>query len=824
LAMAPLSTVVDVEWWNDEDGEANDFAETCSSGDVYEGESSARLLSTGRRREPRRRFVAAIGATAAAVAVLTAAASSSLRGGRLGRAAATEAAPSGGDIVQLSAARKCHMAVEGEECYNSVMWARTSGISNHPEWYEGACSGLSSLSKFEEFQGCVYKLNSTACPPPCNPSGSEVLHHLLGETHQESKLHPAAETRVDPCHIAQVGDRCYTQVLMAMKMHPDKFATFNEYQAKLHDEGGSDDCPQPCGCSTAVEGEECYKNVRWVIEQGIRSHPTWYVGLTPESTPYDVQAFLQFYGRGMCALPCHDIDPKKVDRQMVIEAAKAQRAKSAREVEERHAEQTMERQMKKQAGEQTTDRQEEAQLEAERRRQKYKNELPPWKKRAADEAAEHEEADADLDSPSLEDQERQKRDLQKALEVQFRLVEQTGMALGAGNAVAEVEPEAEPEVASEEPEPETERERRPQDGDDEDDDETCHTAVKGEQCYKDVLFAMKHGIYEHPEWYPDMSPRASFEEFQTLLSRKAQIKCPKPCACHDARPGEACHENIKWVLSKGVRHHPELYESLTPHSRFEEVQAFLAKDEATQCKRPCAPKVWPSPSLFCFSVFRSEGYEVDLVLAQLEKNAGIFDCDEFAVLSDKKLPLIRGVETEMIPPCEKVGVSKDGTAANTLVFMQAWNVIFEDVRWQAHDWVIKADPDAVLLVDRLRSKLQPHTGQNIYVKNCDLYSGPAWPMMFGSLEAISVEAIETYRVGADRCKKELEWQAWGEDLFMGNCLTLLGTSATFDGSLIGDNVCKGANCGDGVTAVYHPFKSKEKWFACYDQALGKVGR
>lgn len=67
--------------------------------------------------------------------------------------------------------------------------------------------------------------------------------------------------------------------------------------------------------------------------------------------------------------------------------------------------------------------------------------------------------------------------------------------------------------------------------------------------------------------------------------------------------------------------------------------------------------------------------------------------------------------------------------------------------------------------------------------------------------------------------KELEWHAWGEDLFMGNCLTLLGSSAAFDSTIIGDNVCKGANCGDGVTAVYHPFKSKEKWFACYEQAL-----
>lgn len=34
-------------------------------------------------------------------------------------------------------------------------------------------------------------------------------------------------------------------------------------------------------------------------------------------------------------------------------------------------------------------------------------------------------------------------------------------------------------------------------------------------------------------------------------------------------------------------------------------QARLVEDKATKCPRPCAPKVWSSPSLFCFSVFRS---------------------------------------------------------------------------------------------------------------------------------------------------------------------------------------------------------------------------
>lgn len=93
-------------------------------------------------------------------------------------------------------------------------------------------------------------------------------------------------------------------------------------------------------------------------------------------------------------------------------------------------------------------------------------------------------------------------------------------------------------------------------------------------------------------------------------------------------------------------------------------------------------------------------------------------------------------------------------------------------------------------------------------------------MMFGSLEAFSVQAMDTYYQGAERCNTELEWQAWGEDLFMGNCLSHLGANSVFDGKLIGDGVCKGGDCGDGITAAYHPYKDETSWFQCYNTAMG----
>jgi len=352
--------------------------------------------------------------------------------------------------------------------------------------------------------------------------------------------------------------------------------------------------------------------------------------------------------------------------------------------------------------------------------------------------------------------------------------------------------------------------------------EACHLAQQGEECYTNVLYGMRRGLFEHPGWYPGLDVYSSFEDFQKLLYRNPDLKCPKPCSCKTAKIGDECFKHVQWVLHEGMKQHPNWYPSLNSSSRFEDIQADLAvKDPKSKCEKPCTQKVWGTPSLFCFSIFRSTGYELALVKSQIQKGVGIFNCDEFAILSDKKLVLSSAIEMLLIPSSvEHTGVSKDGTAANTEIFVKAWNVIAKDLRYKAHDWVIKADPDAVLIVPRMRSHLAPHNGKNVFMQNCMKYEGPSWPTMFGSLEAFSHKAIETYFKGVDKCKRDLKWSSWGEDLFMNNCLKHLGVEPAFDGKLIGDNVCKGADCKDGVSASYHPFKSPEEWFQCYSQATG----
>mmetsp|Transcript_82414 Transcript_82414/g.191430 ORF Transcript_82414/g.191430 Transcript_82414/m.191430 type:complete len:332 (+) Transcript_82414:174-1169(+) len=326
---------------------------------------------------------------------------------------------------------------------------------------------------------------------------------------------------------------------------------------------------------------------------------------------------------------------------------------------------------------------------------------------------------------------------------------------------------------------------------------------------------MTEGIDQKPDWYEGLDKHSSFEEFQGKLHKTPETNCPKPCLCHTAVKGEKCHDHVLWVLKEGLRVHPDWYQGLSSSSRFEEVQARLHEDNNSNCHKPCTPRFFGMPSLFCFSVFQSTGYEQGLMRAQLKKRAGIFSCDEFGLVADAPIMLGRGP----FGPAESMVItvkSGDNIAANTLVFIHAWQEIYNDFRFRHHDWTLKVDPDAVIVPDRLRTHLAPHTGKKVYVKNCNKYPGsPNWPMMFGALEAISQSAIWAYMQGSDKCKNELEWEAWGEDLYLGACLDLLGCDVVNDFKIISDKVCTDVDCHDPWAAAFHAFKSEEAWFDCW---------
>jgi len=61
----------------------------------------------------------------------------------------------------------------------------------------------------------------------------------------------------------------------------------------------------------------------------------------------------------------------------------------------------------------------------------------------------------------------------------------------------------------------------------------CHTSVEGDACFKEVMWAMRTGIVERPQWYPSLTKDSSFKDFQRLLhgdgSLPASRVCPRPC-------------------------------------------------------------------------------------------------------------------------------------------------------------------------------------------------------------------------------------------------------------------------------------------------------
>jgi len=71
----------------------------------------------------------------------------------------------------------------------------------------------------------------------------------------------------------------------------------------------------------------------------------------------------------------------------------------------------------------------------------------------------------------------------------------------------------------------------------------CRLAVEGEQCHKDVHWAMTVGIHSHPQWYPGLSDSSSFADFQDVLSRTPGGSCWDPCIGHDHDHAEEDHSH-----------------------------------------------------------------------------------------------------------------------------------------------------------------------------------------------------------------------------------------------------------------------------------------
>lgn len=150
-------------------------------------------------------------------------------------------------------------------------------------------------------------------------STTEAKTKVTTEATIETTTEAATTATTTPkgCKDAEFGTHCYRVVAWAkekgLKQHPKWYpgltssSPFSDFQARVH-HANPKDCPLPCtknsGCHTAVKGESCYSAVNWAKKSGIKQHPTWYKGLTKESSFYDFQVAVHKATPKKCPMPC----------------------------------------------------------------------------------------------------------------------------------------------------------------------------------------------------------------------------------------------------------------------------------------------------------------------------------------------------------------------------------------------------------------------------------------------------------------------------------------------------------------------------------------
>jgi len=118
----------------------------------------------------------------------------------------------------------------------------------------------------------------------------------------------------------------------------------------------------------------------------------------------------------------------------------------------------------------------------------------------------------------------------------------------------------------------------------------CQNAEQGTECFSHVLYAMSHGIFEHPNWYPGLSADSDFSDFQALLHLLPQNGCPRPCrggTCLQLRLQPLCLLRVDWLQQVELIQHPAWYPELTAASSKRELAKSLWQRGDPNCFRPC---------------------------------------------------------------------------------------------------------------------------------------------------------------------------------------------------------------------------------------------
>lgn len=225
--------------------------------------------------------------------------------------------------------------------------------------------------------------------------------------------------------------------------------------------------------------------------------------------------------------------------------------------------------------------------------------------------------------------------------------------------------------------------------------------------------------------------------------------------------------------------------------------------------------IFESPSLFCFMVAMSQGYEVDLIRFQKEHNAGIFDCDEHLVMTDKSMQIGTSDDLENTTAIGSLKCERGswGSWINAPNLVKAWQAVATDGRYLRHDWVVKLDADTVFFPFRLKWHVKDiPEGDLSWYQN--FYDG--YPVV-GAIELASKEAVTLLSKRQSECD---EWaHESAEDDWFVKCMRLIGVNQRKDDQLLQhEQHPKGDMCLSGWFVAIHPFKTVDEYKACMDRS------
>lgn len=251
----------------------------------------------------------------------------------------------------------------------------------------------------------------------------------------------------------------------------------------------------------------------------------------------------------------------------------------------------------------------------------------------------------------------------------------------------------------------------------------------------------------------------------------------------------------------------------------------------------------PTDKMLCVALFMPYSYEKDLLIAQHEEKAGIFQCDEHVLYSSQVIELVPGVVSRRISSSMKAEPGGQYvTVLNLGIFLALYRQMIRDRDYLNADWIIKVDPDTVFFPHRLRPLLRSYNwgvgDAGIFLNNCP-------EGLHGPIEVLSVNAFLSFAHSLQDCYQGLnnvgcndacqKWNGgcsgqctsfWGEDIFLDQCLKrFTKTRRVFAKQLLQEEHCPTnqrngwASCKDTDVASFHPFKDPSKWMNCWKSGI-----